>query len=81
MVVGNAYTMRPEIAMAAMMSCLCAITVPTIDLDIGKYMVLNYLKSSSEEVPSHFISKKGNSMGEGRQLQICYCIPGSGIRE
>jgi hypothetical protein len=68
MVVGNAYTMRLEIAMAAMTSCLCAITAPTIDFNIGKYKVSNYLRSSSEEVRRHFLSKKGETVtGGGRQ--------------
>ena len=58
MVVGNANTTRPEIAMAAMTSCFCAITAPMIDLDIEKYRVLSYLRRSYEEVRIHLFPQK-----------------------
>ena len=35
MLYGNAYTTRPEIAMAAMAICLCASTAPSMDLNIA----------------------------------------------
>ena len=45
--------------MAAMTSCLFAVTAPNMDFDIRSYMVVNYLRSSLEEVRGPFIPKKG----------------------
>jgi hypothetical protein len=53
---------RPEIAIAAMTSFLCADVVPMSDLDIRMYMLANYLKSCPYEQHIRFVPEIGNRL-------------------
>ena len=45
-ILANPSTRSPEKAMAVMMSCLRIDTAPSIESNITRYMVVNYLRSS-----------------------------------